>query len=261
MSLSEIIGVWIATYFTLAILSFLYKDNPLFKIAESIFVGATYGYSVTITFFLYLKPKFFEPFARLIKSIYQGSQILQKGDSWIILIPTILGVLLLFQLVPRYSWLARYVLAFIFGVGVGQGLIPTIKGFLFKQIEITMQPLVKIGNGFTLDSININLIIIFIGVISVLAYFFFSFERKGVWKNLSTVGLYFLLISFGAAYGYTVMARETLLIGRIEFLFEKSLSKQFFYPIVVLVLFIVYFTYTALKEKKGHSTHNSETKT
>lgn len=247
--LSEIIGIWLATYFTLAILSFLYKDNPLFKVAESIFVGATYGYSITIVFFLYLKPKFFEPFGRLIKSTYQGTQILQKGDSWIILIPTVLGILLLFQLVPRYSWLARYVLAFIFGVGIGQALIPTIKGFLFKQIEITMQPLIKMNGDFTLNSININLIIIFIGVISVLAYFFFSFERKGVWKGLSTLGLYFLLISFGAAYGYTVMARETLLIGRIEFLLEKSFSKQFFYPIVIITLFVVYFIYTAVKNR------------
>lgn len=246
---SQVVGVWIATYCTLAILSFLYKDNPLFKIAESIFVGTTYGYSIVITYFIYLRPKFFEPFGRLIKSVFQGNKVLQAGDSWVIIIPTVLGILLLFQLIPRYSWLARYVLAFMFGVGIGQSLIPTIKGFLFKQIEITMQPLVKINGEFTLDSINVNLIIIFVGVISVLAYFFFSFERKGIWKNLSTLGLYFLLISFGAAYGYTVMARETLLIGRIEFLLEKSMSKQFFYPIVIVALFIVYFVYTSIKSK------------
>lgn len=251
---SEIVGVWLATYFTLAILSFLYKDNPLFKIAESIFVGASYGYSITITYFIYLKPKFIEPFGRLIKSLFKGATVLQPGDSWIIIIPTILGILLLFQLVPRYSWLARYVIAFTFGVGLGQGLLPTIKGFLFKQIEITMQPLIKIDGSFNWSSININLIIIFVGVVSVLAYFFFSIERKGVWKGLATLGLYFLLISFGAAYGYTVMARETLLIGRIEFLLQNSLSSKYFYPIILILFFVAYFIYNSATTKNKHNT-------
>ncbi len=247
-TLFQIIGIWLATFFTLAILSFLYKENPIFKIAESVFVGASYGYSIVIVYFNYLKPKFFEPMGRLINSLFYSDAQLQKGDSWIILIPTLLGILLLLQLFPRYSWLARYTFAFMFGVGTGISIVPTITELLFKQAEVTMQPFILHGR-FSLNSINFNVIIIFIGVLSVLSYFFFSFERKGMWKNLSTLGLYFLLISFGAAYGFTVMARETLLIGRIEFLLDNSLSKQYFFPASLLIIFIIFFILSHTKKE------------
>ena len=39
----EIFGAWVAAFLTLAIFSFLYKDNPFYKIAEHIFVGISAG--------------------------------------------------------------------------------------------------------------------------------------------------------------------------------------------------------------------------
>ncbi len=35
--------VWVAAFFTLAIYSFLYKDNVIYKITESIFIGVAAG--------------------------------------------------------------------------------------------------------------------------------------------------------------------------------------------------------------------------
>jgi len=37
------------------------------------------------------------------------------------------------------------------------------------------------------------------------------------------VGIWFLMISFGASFGYTIMARLSLLIGRIRFLLDDWL--------------------------------------
>ncbi|MEC8931715.1 MAG: hypothetical protein VYB08_09860, partial [Candidatus Latescibacterota bacterium] len=62
------------------------------------------------------------------------------------------------------------------------------------------------------------LLLILIGVVSVLVYFFFSVEHRGVVGGISKVGIWFLMISFGASFGYTIMARLSLLIGRIRFL-------------------------------------------
>ena len=39
MSIELIIGAWVATGLTLFIFTFLYKDNPLFKLAENLYVG------------------------------------------------------------------------------------------------------------------------------------------------------------------------------------------------------------------------------
>jgi len=39
----------IAGLLTLAILSFLYKDNPVYKMAESLLIGVSIGYFLVIT--------------------------------------------------------------------------------------------------------------------------------------------------------------------------------------------------------------------
>ena len=36
---ADVIGGWLVCFFTLAVFSFLYKDNPFYKIAEHIFVA------------------------------------------------------------------------------------------------------------------------------------------------------------------------------------------------------------------------------
>jgi hypothetical protein len=64
--------------------------------------------------------------------------------------------------------------------------------------------------------------IILVGVSSVLFYFFFSIEHKGAGRVVARTGIVFLMIGFGAAFGYTVMARMSLLIGRLTDLIEFS---------------------------------------
>jgi hypothetical protein len=92
-------------------------------------------------------------------------------------------------------------------------MVQKLQGEVVPQVGQTiMHP---IGGAFTpLD----NLIII-VGVLAVLIYFYFSIEHKGVVGGVSRVGIWFLMLGFGAAFGYTVMGRVSLLIGRMNFLF------------------------------------------
>jgi len=46
MSLVDFLQIWIMAFFTLALFSFLYKDNPFYKLAEHIFAGLSAGYYV-----------------------------------------------------------------------------------------------------------------------------------------------------------------------------------------------------------------------
>jgi hypothetical protein len=71
---------------------------------------------------------------------------------------------------------------------------------------------------------SINNFLILLGVVSVLIYFFFSLEHKGVIGGVSKIGVWFLMIAFGASFGFTVMARMSLLIGRIQFLIRDWLG-------------------------------------
>ena len=63
-------------------------------------------------------------------------------------------------------------------------------------------------------------IIMIVGVISTLIYFYYSKEHKGVLGVTARVGIWFIMISFGAHFGFTVMGRVSLLIGRVRFLIE-----------------------------------------
>ena len=50
MSFSAILGAWIAAFLTLGIFSYLYRDNPFYKIAEHVFVGVSAAYVAAISF-------------------------------------------------------------------------------------------------------------------------------------------------------------------------------------------------------------------
>ncbi|WP_455245507.1 hypothetical protein [Petrachloros mirabilis] len=205
-----------ATGLTLFIFSFLYKDNPLFKLAEHLYVGVSVGYTIvkaydTVIVHLIVKP------------------IFEQGEI-ALLIPVAIGLLMLTRYAPKAAWMSRYAFAFIVGVGSGLAIPRTISSFILKQIEDTVRPLLSLtgndGMTFSMNLLNpasnLNAIIILIGVSSVLFYFFFSVEHHGAGKMVARTGVVFLMISFGAAFGYTVMARMSLLIGRLTDLIEFS---------------------------------------
>jgi hypothetical protein len=213
---ATIIGAWVATGLTLFIFSFLYKDNPLFKLAENLYVGVSVGYTIVKTYDTVIVHLIWKPIV--------------ENHEWTLLIPVAIGLLMLTRYVPKAAWLSRYAFAFIVGVGAGLAIPRTVSSFILKQIEDTVRPLLTLvpgeGAAFSWNLLNpassINVIIVLIGVSSVLFYFFFSVEHSGPGKTVARTGVMFLMIAFGAAFGYTVMARMSLLIGRLTDLIEYS---------------------------------------
>jgi len=216
MPIETIIGAWVATGLTLFIFSFLYKDNPLFKLAENLYVGVSVGYTIVKTYDTVIVHLIWKPIV--------------EDKEWTLLIPVAIGLLMLTRYVPKAAWLSRYAFAFIVGVGSGLAIPRTISSYILKQIEDTVRPLMMLvpgeGVSFTWNLLNpassLNTIIILVGVSSVLFYFFFSVEHTGAGKAVARNGILFLMIAFGAAFGYTVMARMSLLIGRLTDLIEFS---------------------------------------
>jgi len=216
MPIESIIGAWVATGLTLFIFSFLYKDNPLFKLAENLYVGVSVGYTIVKTYDTVIVHLIWKPIV--------------ENKEWTLLIPVAIGLLMLTRYVPKAAWLSRYAFAFIVGVGSGLAIPRTISSFILKQIEDTVRPLMMLvpGEGVTFNwsllnpASGLNTIIILVGVSSVLFYFFFSVEHTGPGKAVARTSILFLMIAFGAAFGYTVMARMSLLIGRLSDLIEFS---------------------------------------
>ncbi len=191
--------VWFAALLTLMVFSFLYKDNPFYKFAEHLFVGVANGYYIVFYWHQALKPNLFEPL---------------KEGNFLYLIPLLLGLLYFTKFIPKISYLVRIPIGFMIGWGAGISIPANLEGFIFKQLEgtvVTPASFYRTGEG-------ISSLIILLGVICTVIYFFFSKEPKGILKVASRTGIIFIMIGFGASFGYTVMARVSLLIGRVQFL-------------------------------------------
>jgi len=338
MNWIDILHIWIMAFVTIALLSFLYKDNPIYKLVEHIFAGLSAGYYVGLIWDTVIVQQLYVP--------------MFSNDKYWLVIPGILGFLMFTRFFPKISWVSRISLAFFMGTAAGIFLVSQLHGLVLPQMQDTMKPRTatetvqvedfskyigsleivdldavdtlaeadttladttlvmdepdyKVNYGDTVilsstfdDSTEANLddlvvsltvrnqqdfsetvlieaqpngengilivdngdgsftanysfipdtslvvgtydlgfeikqvsimyvltILILIGVISTLIYFYFSKEHTGVLGVTAKVGIWFIMISFGAHFGYTVMGRVSLLIGRVQFLVEDWLG-------------------------------------
>jgi hypothetical protein len=216
--LAHSVGVWVGAFLTLMIFSFLYKDNPFYKFAEHLFVGVSAAYWMTVAFWTTLIPNMI---ARLWPSHMGGvfpSAVGTERDWWY-LIPMVLGIILLTRLVTRIAWLSRWAMAFVIGFAAGTNFTRYLQSDFVSQIQSTMVPIYEpaastasaIGNVF-------SQIIVVGGVICAIIYFYFSKAHKGTFGKAARLGIWVLMAAFGASFGYTVMARISLLTGRMDYL-------------------------------------------
>ena len=228
-----IAGAWISAGLTIFLFSFLYKDNPFFKVAEHLYLGAGMGWWFQVYLYGVLKPKVWVPLTQ---------------HDWMVIVPALLGLSLVTQFIPKISWISRYGFTFLMGYGSGLAIPVGLSTDFINQIGGTIQPFANIAgmSAFTL----FNSLLVAVGVICVLFYFFFSLEHTGVVKKASNFGIYFLMIYFGAAFGNTVMARFSLLYGRFDKLYTFS-GKDYFYATQLILLgMVVYFILHGIFGKK-----------
>jgi hypothetical protein len=209
LSAGQLFWGGVATLVTLAIFSFLYRDNPVFKVVERIWVGVTTGYWTMLLFHTSFTDKVINPIFRHGEGPWYA---IHKGQ-WFYLFPVILGVLMWFRLSKRYGFLARYSLAFYIGISTGIFIPLTIKTAILYQLHGTVRAIDPTWTGLMFT-------VAFIGIICSLSYFFFSREHKGVLGVSSKIGIFTLMIGFGTGFGLTVMGRVALLGQRVSFLHD-----------------------------------------
>jgi hypothetical protein len=193
----DLIGLWIAVFITLMVFSFLYKENPFYRLAEYIFVGLSSGYGFAAALRLFINQS--------LTPIIVG--------SYDFVIPLILGALFYTQFSKKYSDLYRLPLSLAIGYGLGVTVWSVTEAFLITQIRATIIPV------FTGDVVTtINGLVLVVGTILSLSYFILYREQKGTWGRITRVGKYFILVTLGAVFGSTVLGRMALVIQRVQFL-------------------------------------------
>jgi hypothetical protein len=223
MAISETITLWVGALLTLMIFSFLYRDNPFYKFAEHLFVGVSAAYWMVVAFWTTFIPnllgRLYPPsMGWFIINPQEAASLVSQSPSYWRLVPLVFGLMMLTRLVPKWSWMSLWPMALIIGFSAGTNLTRYLQSDFIAQIKATIVPLVAVEDGhFSLGGTITNLVIVG-GVLSALVYFFFSKEHKGWFGGTARVGIWVLMVAFGAAFGYTVMARISLLIGRMHFL-------------------------------------------
>ncbi|WP_298860310.1 hypothetical protein [uncultured Gimesia sp.] len=225
-SYSRTLGLWVSAFCTLAIFSFLYGDNPLYKFTESVFVGVSAAYAMVVGFWTEivtnLYAKLLPGMARM--SFFPDMESDVQSDL-LYLIPLVLSVLLLWRLAPKGNWIARWPLAFFIGATAGIRLISYLETDFIGQLQSTIMPfIVFTADGSLLWIKSLRNTVVIVGVTSCMVYFFFSVEHEGIVKYISRLGIWFLMITFGASFAYTVMGRIALLSARLDFLFNDWLG-------------------------------------
>ncbi len=266
----DVLGAWISIFLTLCILSFLYEDNPVYKLGEHIFLGVSIGVSVTEQYYGVLLPNLLQRLAAL---------------RWLSIIPFILLLMLLFKgisgaspALKKWNWIARLPIAFIVAAYAGVKLTGEANANLMTQVAQTMPNLATsyaenglwnwandgagvfsdlflvlgltaclvhfyfstvpesakrfgapIGLGAFVITLGIGFVMLgsvmegvgFGGKVFVAAMLglcaaapFLAFSRFKPW--VSRFGVLTLMLSFGASFGYTVMGRISLAIGRAQ---------------------------------------------
>lgn len=270
---TEIIGAWFAVFLTLAIFSFLYKDNPFYKAAEHLFVGVSAGYWASTFFWTQIQPNLFgrlwpktdgemgglraawysiyDFFGWFHSGIFPDGGI-DKGHEMnlVYIIPFILGIFMLFRLSRKLGWLARWSMAYVVGLAAGLRLYGFLNSNILAQVRGSALPLFD-GWGTAINSI-----VIIVGTLTGLFYFFFSKEHTGMFGKISRVGIWFLMISFGAAFGFAVMGRISLLIGRFYDLIQFSGSDYYHATYWLLAVIVILLGVQAFRER-GKQTENA----
>lgn len=196
----------IAVVLTIMVLSRIVGDNPLFRVAQYLFVGVSLGLAFVISYHQVLRPAAFG--------------LASGGNDQLVLygVPLVLGVLLLTRITPRQrlSWLANIPLAIIFGVGTALAIGGAIAGTLLPQVLDTSRPL----QGGIAQVVGI--IVLAIGTVVTLSAFYYTVPRErqgGQYVAFAAVaGHWLLMIAFGFFFAGAVQSYMSALIERLQFI-------------------------------------------
>lgn len=204
-TLGDFGGILVGFLLTIAILSFVIKDNPLYRLAVHVLVGVSAGYAVVIVINEVVLPLF---------DTLSRSTSLPVRLYWIV--PLILAALLLLKLIPRTAWIGNSAMAVIVGVGAAVGLLGAIVGTLLPQILVQYDD--------ALLGIGIGLL-----AIIALAYFFFTARQseQGLAKMpnwypyLGAAGRVVITMTLAGLFAGALNTSIVLLVQRVGFYMES----------------------------------------
>lgn len=195
------IMIWMGALATLALYSLLYRENPLYRIAEHVFLGLATGYGLYVVWRDVLFPKWLQP--------------MRDEGQWLMALALVPGLMYYTIYSRRLNWMSRMVMLTMMGFTAGL-TFREWTGRYMPQIGDSFRPIFQPEAPF----IAFNNLIFVVTLFCVMVYFLFSFEHRARPVRVAAdAGRWLMMIAFGAMFGSTVMARMSLFIGRLWYLF------------------------------------------
>ena len=205
---------WMLFGFILSIMvfSFIFGDNPLFRIATYFFIGVSSAYVFILLWFDVIVPKLISP---LFSSNPQ--QLLLQ------LIPLFLSLMLLFKLFNKKSQIGNIPLAILVGSGAALILSGAFFGTLSPMLDM-------VTDSFSLASLSgsrfFGGIFMILGVVSTLLYFSQTSITKSnnlpgatkVVDILNYLGKFFIGLTLGSIFAGVIISSIIALIERSNFI-------------------------------------------
>ena len=210
--MSEIVSLTVGAALTFFVLSYLGGDNPLYRLALYLFIGALVGYS----------------FGVVLREVLVGmalSDLLSNPSSAVA--PIVLGILLLFKGFPKQAHLGNISVAYLVGVGTAVALGGALLGTLAPQVAAAGQTLSPVSlNNFRFGLVD-GLMIVVGTVTTLMSFTFFETKdgkREGILgrilEGMAWVGRVFLISAFGVAFAGALTASLSILIVRMQYLID-----------------------------------------
>jgi len=203
---------------TVAIVSFIYKENVVFRVAEHLMIGVAFGYGFVIVYFNVGHPRFVIPVFR--------------DGNYILIIPAVLGLMMVLRIVPKVAWVSNFPMAMYLGMAMGIALPRALQSGVFEQLngnaKVDFAGYMSKGwlgwAGMDGYLAAVGGAVLIVGTLCGLTYFYFSMEHRGFIGGTAKIGIWFLMIGFGAAFGFTVQARVSLFADRVLFMLRDWLG-------------------------------------
>ena len=190
MNFGDMMAAWSFALFSLAILSYLWKLNYIYKIAETFAVGSLLAHTFITTWTGSIE-------GICLKPLMAGNVLR--------IIPLIFGLLVFTRLSRQYAWISRYPTAMLAGIGTGVMFGATFDAQVLTQIAMTAQAFI--------DKDIFSATVILVGVFTTLTYFIYTKEHTGALGISARLGRIFAMFSFGMNYAAELIWYVTLVVG------------------------------------------------
>jgi len=214
----ELVSGLAALALTLALLSYLAADNPVYRVAAHLFVGMSAGYAVVLAWHTVIAPSL-----RQLASAGADGTLFTLGVA-VAAAGALGGVLLLLKTMRVGQRVGGLVVAGMVGVGAAVAVGGALTGTLIPQAGAAMVSLLPLEAGNRLVEATVEGLFTVVGTLATLGFFWYGgrsepgspVTRSPLARPVAAVGQLFIAVAFGALYAGALAASLAIFAERMQ---------------------------------------------